>query len=63
MTKQKNAQDKMMALAKAIGKPKLDYSKLEYKFLENSVLFINNGNLVGIIHRGVYDTLLKAHVE
>jgi len=49
-----------MVMAKAIGSPEIDYECLEYKFIENTVMFVNKGHLVGILHRGVYNTVMKA---
>jgi len=56
-------QEKLIVLAKAIGTPKIDYSALEYKFVENSVLFMNKGHLVGVVHRDVYNTVMKAVLD
>lgn len=50
---------KLSLLARAIGKCEVDYSKLNYHFLEGSVMLTNNGQLVGMMHRGVYDALMK----
>lgn len=67
MTEEENkiadAKAKLHALAVAMGKPEVDLENLQYNFLENSVMLTNNGNLVGMIHRQVYDALMSRSLE
>lgn len=58
-----NSQEKLMVLANAIGTPEIDFDTLEYKFVKNTVMFVNKGHLVGIMHRQVYDSLMKAVLD
>ena len=50
-------------LAKAIGQPTIDYSTLKYSFMEGSVIFTSEGQLVGMIHRVVYDLIINLKIE
>jgi hypothetical protein len=58
-----DAKAKLRALAVAIGKPEVDLDNLQYNFLGNSVMLINKGNVVGMIHRQVYDALMSRSLE
>ena len=53
----------LATIANAIGKPEVDYTKLHYHFSDNSLMITSEGNLVGIIHRGVYDAIMKQGLD
>jgi hypothetical protein len=57
-------QKKLTALAKAIGSPQeIDLEKMHYHFLEGSVMVSSEGNLLGMIHRKVWDWVMKSNID
>ena len=54
---------KMTLLARGLGEVSVDISKVEYYFLEGSVMITSEGHLVGMINRGVWDVLMTQSLE
>lgn len=50
---------KLLVMAEAFGKPEVEMEKMEHHFIEGSVMFINQGHLVGILNRKIYDSMMK----
>ena len=63
MTEEDHNKNVLLTIANAIGKPEVDYTNLHYHFADNSVMITSEGNLVGIIHRGVYNSIMKQVLE